>query len=79
MILSILFSDISLNETESELEGCIRRIIALQGKGQFWKEVQGIQSGKIIMENNFCFILRTKVAEENMFFIFETTNVIKII
>ena len=67
MILSILFSDISFNETESELEGCIRRIIALQGKGQFWKEVQGIQSGKIIMENNFCFILRTKVAGENMF------------
>jgi len=65
--LSILFSDISLNETESELEGCIRRIIALQGKGQFWKEVQGIQSGKIIMENNFCFILRTKVAGENIF------------
>ena len=65
--MSILFSDISLNETESELEGCIRRIIALQGKGQFWKEVQGIQSGKIIMENNFCFILRTKVAGENMF------------
>ena len=64
--MSILFSDISLNETESELEGCIRGIIALQGKGQFWKEVQGIQSGKIIMENNFCFILRTKVAGENM-------------
>jgi hypothetical protein len=60
-----IFSDISLNETKSELEGCIHRIIAIQGKGQFWKEVQGIQSGKTIVENNFCFILRTKPVENN--------------
>ena len=56
MVWGILFSDIALNETRAELERCIHRIVELEGKGKFWKEVQGIQSGAIIIQNILCFI-----------------------
>jgi len=41
-----LFLDILLDERDGELERCISKVIELQGKQKFWKEVQGIQSGK---------------------------------
>ena len=33
---------------DDELQRCIRTIIDLQGKGTFWREVTGIQSGEVI-------------------------------
>ena len=44
--MCILLSDILLDERDNELERCISKIIELQGKQKFWREVQGIESGK---------------------------------
>ena len=57
--------------TEGELQRCIRRITAIQGKGKFWKEVQGIQSGDTILKKyDVLFFGLCK----DMFYIFENNN-----
>ena len=68
-----------MNETRIELESCIHRIIELEGKGKFWKEVQGIQSGAIIIQNILCFIFWMAGEKKNdKTLIFEKRKVIKI-